>query len=188
MATSPLANSPITDAETDAGIRLPNDAPGTALGNLYQATAHALGIAVENAVNGQQQSNIVLQAATTQAVMLLFTIQTASRAEAMDADKAFAVQPSPVTTAASSAMAGSIEQVLGSANKLEFDGAQSWSHAVGEIMSTAARALWDFQKVSLDTEMAVVKQSAMTAVLIQMIKSPDQLEQYEKILGLIKEL
>jgi hypothetical protein len=71
-------NDQITDSITQANTKVLGDAPAIALGNLYQATSQALANAAHNATNAQQQSNITAQAATTQGVATLLSIDTAS--------------------------------------------------------------------------------------------------------------
>jgi hypothetical protein len=188
MAMSPSVDSQITDAVTQTGTQIPGDASAAALGHLYQATAHALGIAVENAVIAAQQINALEQAATNQALILLLTTNNASGTVPPDGDKTFAVPQTVAATAEADAMVRTIKQAMESLSKLEFDHAGSWIYAARGMMSMAAGALWDFQKGGLDTAMAMVKQAAIAAVLVKMIQAPDQLEQYQKILESIKGL
>lgn len=78
MAFPTAVNSQITDSVTQANTKVLGDAPAVAMGNLYQATAQALGNAAHNATTSQQQTNITAQAATTQGVATLYSIDTAS--------------------------------------------------------------------------------------------------------------
>jgi hypothetical protein len=78
MAFPTSVNSQITDAVTQSNVKVLGDAPAVAMGNLFQATAQALSNAAHNATTAQQQANIVAQAATTQGVALLYSIDTAS--------------------------------------------------------------------------------------------------------------
>lgn len=78
MAFPTSVNDQITDAVTQANVKVLWDAPALALGNLYQATAQALANAAHNATISQQQSNVAAQAATTQGVALLYSVDTAS--------------------------------------------------------------------------------------------------------------
>jgi hypothetical protein len=64
-------NDQITDAVTQANVKVVANSPAQAMGQLYQATAVALGNAAHNAVAAQQQAQIAAQAATTQGVALL---------------------------------------------------------------------------------------------------------------------
>jgi len=80
MAFPTSVNSQITDAVTQANVKVLGDAPAVALGNLYQATGQALSNAAHNATTGQQQSTITMQAATTSGVTTLLSIDTASDA------------------------------------------------------------------------------------------------------------
>jgi hypothetical protein len=80
MAFPTAVNSQITDAVTQANVKVLGDAPAIAMGNLYQATAQALANAAHNATTAQQQANITAQAATTMGVTTLYSIDTASDA------------------------------------------------------------------------------------------------------------
>ncbi|REC42336.1 MULTISPECIES: RebB family R body protein [Chryseobacterium] len=73
-------NQQITDAVTQANVKVLGDAPAVAMGNLYQAMAHSTGILFQNAVSAQNQQNILAQAATTQGVMQIYSIDTVADA------------------------------------------------------------------------------------------------------------
>lgn len=74
MAFPTSVNDQITDAVTQANIKVLGDAPAVALSNLYQATAQALSNAAHNATTAQQQTTITMQAATTSGVTTLYSI------------------------------------------------------------------------------------------------------------------
>jgi len=78
MAFPTAVNSQITDAVTQANVKVLGDAPAIAMGNLYQATSQALANAAHNATTAQQQTNVTAQAATTMGVAILYSIDTAS--------------------------------------------------------------------------------------------------------------
>ena len=78
MADVTAVNGQITDAVTQANLKVLGEAPAMAMANLYQATAQALANAAHNAVSAQQQTNVTAQAATTMGVATLFSIDTAS--------------------------------------------------------------------------------------------------------------
>lgn len=78
MAFPTSVNSQITDAISQANTSVLGDAPATAMGNLFIATSQALSNAAHNATNNQQQSYITAQAATTQGVATLLSVDTAS--------------------------------------------------------------------------------------------------------------
>ncbi len=82
MAFPTSVNSQITDSVTQANVKVIGDAPATAMGNLYQATAQALGNAAHNATTSQQQTAVTAQAATTMGVATLYAIDTASTGKA----------------------------------------------------------------------------------------------------------
>lgn len=81
MALETSLNSQITDAVTQANVKVLADAPAMAMGNLYQMTAQSLGLAAQNAVMAQQQSNMIHQASTTQGVNLIYAVDTAAVAD-----------------------------------------------------------------------------------------------------------
>ncbi len=82
MAT--IVNPQITDATTQTNVKILGDAPGMAMGNLYQATDQALSLSAHNSTAAQQNSNTVLQSVTTQGVALLYGVDTAALAVGID--------------------------------------------------------------------------------------------------------
>jgi len=75
-------NDQITDAVTQVNTKVLGDEPAVALGNLMQATSQALSNAAHNATTGQASDTETAQAATTQGVETLYSIDTASTAVA----------------------------------------------------------------------------------------------------------
>ena len=71
-------NGQITDAVTQANVKVLGDAPAQAMGSLYQAVGQSIGLAAGNAVTAQQQANVIHQAATTLGVTLLYTLGSAA--------------------------------------------------------------------------------------------------------------
>lgn len=65
MALPTPVNGQITDAVTQANVKVLGDAPAMAMGAIYQTMAHSTGLMMENTVNAQQQLNVMAQAATT---------------------------------------------------------------------------------------------------------------------------
>jgi Killing trait len=65
MALPASVDSQITDSITQVNTKVLGDAPTIAMGNLFQATAQALANAAHDAANGQPQSHVTAQAATT---------------------------------------------------------------------------------------------------------------------------
>ncbi|MCF6459120.1 RebB family R body protein [Pseudoalteromonas sp. MMG024] len=78
MAFPTSVNDQITDAVTQANVKVLGDAPAMSMGNLFQATSQALANAAHNATTAQQQAAITAQAATTMGVTTLYSIDTAS--------------------------------------------------------------------------------------------------------------
>ena len=71
MAKSKNVSPQITDAVTQANVRVVSEAPAMAIGNIYQTAAHSLGMAFENSVAAQQQANVTYQAAVTMSIQSL---------------------------------------------------------------------------------------------------------------------
>lgn len=80
MAFPTAVNSQITDAVTQANVKVLGDAPAFAMGTLYQAVAQALSNAVHNATNAQQQNFTLSQAVTTRCVQVLLGSTAAAKA------------------------------------------------------------------------------------------------------------
>ena len=82
MAYPTSVNDQITDAVTQANVKVLGDAPAMALGSMYQALAHSTGILFENATSSQQQLGIASQAATNQGVIQIYSMDTMAGAVA----------------------------------------------------------------------------------------------------------
>lgn len=80
MAFPTSLNGQITDSVTQANVQNLGVAPAMAMGNLFMSTSQALSNAAHNATNNQQQSNITAQASTTQGVVTLYAVDTATTA------------------------------------------------------------------------------------------------------------
>jgi hypothetical protein len=78
MAFPTALNIQITDAVTQANVKVLGDAPAIAMGNLFISTSQALSNAAHNATNNAQQSYVTMQASTTQGVATLLSVDTAS--------------------------------------------------------------------------------------------------------------
>jgi hypothetical protein len=76
MAIPTAVNGQITDAVTQANVKVVGDAPAMAMGAIYQSLAHSTGILYENAVSAQQQIGVCAQAATNQGVIQIYSIDT----------------------------------------------------------------------------------------------------------------
>ncbi len=78
MAFPTAVNSQITDSVSQVNTKVLGDAPAVATGNLMIATSQALSNAAHNATTGQQNSTITAQAALTQGVNTLYSVDTAA--------------------------------------------------------------------------------------------------------------
>ncbi|MDO6708355.1 RebB family R body protein [Photobacterium sp. 1_MG-2023] len=64
-------NEQITDSVTQVNTKVLGDTPATAMGNLMMSTSQALAISAQNLTTGQQQANVMWQAATVQGINAL---------------------------------------------------------------------------------------------------------------------
>jgi hypothetical protein len=71
MAFPTSVNDQITDAITQANVKVLGDAPAQAMGSVFQAMAHSIGLVFENAASQQQQNFTLAQAVTTRCVQIL---------------------------------------------------------------------------------------------------------------------
>ncbi len=78
-------SSSIADSITQANTKILADAPTIAMGNLFKSTSQALASAVSNTATQLQQATIISQAATTQGVSQLYSVDTASTGIALKA-------------------------------------------------------------------------------------------------------
>ncbi|MDJ0838847.1 MAG: RebB family R body protein [Acidobacteriota bacterium] len=73
MAFPTSVNDQVTDAVTQANVKVLGDAPATAMGNVYVAVSQALSNAAQNATTASQQNYVTAQAATTRSVTSLLS-------------------------------------------------------------------------------------------------------------------
>ncbi len=64
-------NGSITDSVTQVNTKVLGDTPATAMGNLMMTTSQALSTSGQNLTTGQQQANVMYQAATVQGINAL---------------------------------------------------------------------------------------------------------------------
>ncbi|AAQ58398.1 RebB family R body protein [Chromobacterium violaceum] len=84
MANNTAVNDQITDAVTQANVKVLAEAPAMALGSLFQTMAHSTGILFENAISAQQQQNTLSQAAANTGVMQIYSVDTMADAAATE--------------------------------------------------------------------------------------------------------
>ena len=86
MADQTLVNGQITDTISQTNVAVLGQAPAMALSNLYQASAQAFAIMMQNAANAQQQMNITAQAVTSQGVVVLYASAAAGASKLGQSD------------------------------------------------------------------------------------------------------
>lgn len=71
MAYPTAVNDQITDAVSQSNVKTVGEAPAMAVGNLYQGVAQAMALSAQNAVNAQQQNNVLAEAVTARLTQLI---------------------------------------------------------------------------------------------------------------------
>ena len=71
MAFPTAVNDQITDSITQSNLSVLGISPAQAIGALYQSMAHSSGLAAENAVANQQNSNSISSAVVSKCVAKL---------------------------------------------------------------------------------------------------------------------
>jgi hypothetical protein len=84
MAYPTAVNDQITDAVTQSNVKVLAESAAVATSNLYQAASNSLSNSIQNATFGQQQSNLIHQATTTQGINLIYAVDTESVADATE--------------------------------------------------------------------------------------------------------
>ena len=82
-ASDPPVSEQITDAVTQANVKVVAESPAMAMGNLFVATGQALGNAAHWGNTGQQNATMISQAATTMGVTSLYSIDTATTTDSV---------------------------------------------------------------------------------------------------------
>lgn len=71
MAEPTLVNGQITDAVTQADLMVLGSAPAMAVGTLYQVTAQAIALSMQNAVANQQAMNSLAAAILARCIVAI---------------------------------------------------------------------------------------------------------------------
>ena len=74
----------ITDSVTETNTMVIGVSPSQIMTNLMQVGAHINGAAMQNAVIGQKQTNMISDASTTQGLSTMYEMTTATNAQATD--------------------------------------------------------------------------------------------------------
>lgn len=187
MAFPTAVNSQITDAVTQANTKTIGESPAIAMGNLFQSTSQALASAAFNATYAQQQFAVTVQAATTLCVTLICSVDTDRSAEGIKANLDSAKASLDQTLAASNvkeqvdeAVHAALHNVLGSAG--------DFSYGTRAVMDAFASSLAQLSANTHRTSMDVIRAAATAATLAAMIKAPENVGSYEKVLELIKRM
>ena len=212
MAFPTDVNDEIMNSVTQPNPQVIGDAPAIAMGNLFIATSQALSNAAHNATNNQQQSYVTMQAATTQAVTTLYSVDTASvgvatreilnASVAGTAPAATALTPQEIASSAAEQTAtlkatasdshgqisDRIEEAIDFALHTTLGSAERFNHAVREVMDAHVSSLQAISESQYRDCLNSVKIAAISKTLEGMLKHPEKHALYAEILTLIEEL
>lgn len=161
-----------------------------AIDNLYSAVTDALSLAAHNAVFAQQQFSVLQQAATTQCVAMIYSLDFASTEAATNnahqndaTDSVVRSQKDDVPAE----LSDSIQTELGEGTLSS--GGQDIPMEIDALMASFGRALTVISQAQLHSSNGVVKQALEAAFLLKVIESPEKYLPYlDNIFGKIKQI
>ncbi len=153
MAFPTNVNDQITDSVSQVNTKVLGDAPVMAMGNLFVTVSQALSNAAHNATNNQQQSNLTMQASTTQGVSTLLSVDTASAGEATR-NILGAAPPAPPSAPSEAAL----EQALQAARAAE----EAAMHAAMEKVEQATAAAEAAAQAAMEAAAAAIASAVGT--------------------------
>ena len=190
-----VVNPQITDAVTQANVKVLGEAPAMAMGSIYQSVSHALALLYQDAVTGQQQLQITAQAALTQGVMLLYSLDTASdagpqRVESAMNDTAQALNDAAATKNAQLAgeVSGQVKDAVNFAQDKVLGAIGDFAYGQRACSDAFVAALVQVGAAQHKQRMQVLQEAASAVCLSAMLKSPEQAEAYAELLERIKRL
>lgn len=189
-------NSQITDAVTQANLKVLGEAPAVAMGSIYQNLAYSTGLAFQNAASAQQQLSTLSQAATAQGVVQLYSVAAlASTQAAAEVDpnlgdalaKHYAEARTALQSRASDLNAQVVEAVEFS-NAAVLDNADAFAHALRVSTGAVAAALSALDRITQEAQTTMLKNAARTACIACMLRAPDKAAEYAQVLASIEQL
>ncbi len=182
-------NSQITDSVTQTNVKILSETPASAVGNLYQAIAQSLSIAAQNAVNAQQQIYVTMQAATTMGVANLYNLDTASTGVSTEStpqlDEALKLIQSSRPASDSMLIVEAADTNAADASPSTND---EFAGHIRSVADTFAESLEHLSEVAYIQLLQTIQLAATAATLAELIKAPDLLQSYERVLETIKNL
>lgn len=189
MTSNTPVNDQITDAVTQANPQDVSEAAAVAMGTIYQSMAHATGILYENAVAAQQQQNTLAQAATTQGIMQIYSLDTtagAGDAELLPGQvrQNLAALENARTAADSLQLVDAVKLNLRSV----LDSAGDFSFGVRSAAEAMQATLDEIGTTAHQDAMRTLQLAATAACLRAMIADPGQADAYARVLNEIRGL
>ncbi len=197
MTDATASNAQITDAVTQANVKVLAEAPAMAMGAIYQSLAHATGLLFENAVAAQQQQNVLALAATNQGIMQIYAADSAAsagavkQAETPDALRTRFHHAGESLKAAFAADAGvnpQIEAVVKLAADSVLGRSGDFAYGARASVDAFAAALEQISETTQRNLMRVLQTAAVAACLEAMLREPAKAAEYEAVLHAVKRM
>ena len=170
-------NSQITDSVSQVNTKVLGDAPAIAMGNLFTATSQALANAAHNATNNQQQAYVTAQAATTEAIATMLSIDTAVTSElaakALEKPGAEAVATGPALATTATTESGPIPAAAQDLTAAAHAVAKASPDPMLTLMVLDAGALTMLDAVAHLQRVSVVTEAATAQALTRALAEPN---------------
>ncbi|GMV29856.1 MAG: hypothetical protein AMXMBFR59_19810 [Rhodanobacteraceae bacterium] len=188
-------NAQITDAVTQANVKVLAESPAMAMSAIYQSLAQSTGILFENAVSQQQQQYAAAQAATNQGIIQIYSVDTLSDATAIGR----LAQTSSAQIDATQAPHEGVRKAMAHLNSqiteaVNFSNATNLAHG-GDVAygvrcacDALASSIERINHVTQKNLLESVKLAARAACLAGMVRDPDKVSAYQDVLSVIDAL
>jgi Killing trait len=202
MSFPTSVNSQITDAVTQANVKVVGEAPAIAIGTLYQSIAQSVGIAMQDAVTAQRQADTIAIAATAEGISLLLTAEStasaAARNEALAAapkdagaiDAQFQQSAAALNGAATAqaSIGPQIEAAVELANASTLQNAGAFAYALRTASDAAVAAIDEAGRATTRRLIRTLQSAAVAACMDAMLRHPEKADDYAKVLQTIRDL
>lgn len=186
MSQSTTVNPMITDAVTQANTKVVGEAPAMAMATIYQTIAHATSLALENAVSAQSQQFVISQAATAEAVTMMFSLNAATCAPL--ANEAFAAGSAKVQAASFGGINSQITDAVNQTLQAVLGSAGDFSYAVRSASEAMQATLNEISAANYQSALHTLQLAATATCLRLMLADPTQAEVYGEVLNSIRRL
>jgi hypothetical protein len=199
MSDPTSVNRQIIDSVTQPNVKVIGEAPAIAIGSLYQAIANSISVAIQDAVYAQQQANMVALAATSQAIMQLYSLDStttavagtsASAQDATPVQSQFEQSTDALKSTASPAQSSihpQIEAAVKLANESALANAGEFAYALRVASDAAVAVIDDTGRATQRHMMRILQSAAVAACMKAMLEHPEKADEYAKVMQTIRD-